>query len=89
MAGRGAVGGVVEIDDRHQGAGGRQTVGHRPPDAAGTAGDERLHPGQVGRHQNPWNHWPAFTPSAWPVIGFDMSEARNTTDSAISLEWGR
>ena len=39
--------------------------------------------------QNPWNQWPPLTPSACPVTHFDRSDAKNTTDPAISDECGR
>ncbi len=79
----------VEVHHADDGAVGRQPVGDGPADPPGAAGDERAPPGQRAGHQNPWNHWPAFTPRAWPVMGLDMSEAKNTTASAISAEVGR
>ena len=88
MPRRGPSCGEVDVDDRHPGPVGGQPVGHCPPDAPGAASDEGTRAGEVG-HQKPWNHWPAFTPRAWPVMGLDMSEAKNTTASAISLECGR
>ena len=33
--------------------------------------------------------WPQFTSRLWPVTGFDRSDAKNSTDPAISLECGR